>query len=96
MKPWEAEGFEWDQENEAELAAHNIDPSEVEDLYWQRPVFARNKHAGSGDWKMIGRTEAGRALTIVVTLDERRRFLRPITGWDTTVGETTKYLRGTQ
>jgi len=41
---------------------------------------------------MVGRTRAGRSLTVVVTLDARRAVLRPITGWHATAGEVTRYL----
>src|SRR5579871_5820901 len=44
-----------------------------------------------GDYKMIGRTDGGRLLTIVVRWDLSRRTLRPITGWDSTAGERTRY-----
>jgi len=65
---------------------------EVEEVFWQSPVRLRNKRHRSGDWKMVGRTRAGRSLTVVVTLDARRAVLRPITGWDATAGEVTRYL----
>jgi len=92
MKPWEAEAFEWDEGNESELAAHDINPEEVEDLFAQSPVWVPNKRHRPGDWKMVGRTAAGRALTVVVSMDERRALLRPVTGWDAAAGEITRYL----
>ena len=35
MRPWEAEGFEWDEANESELAQphHPIRPWEVEEVF---------------------------------------------------------------
>jgi hypothetical protein len=41
---------------------------------------------------MVGWTDAGRALTLVVNYDEARRVIRVITGWVCTAGERTKYL----
>ena len=42
MRPWDAEGFEWDEANESELAdpRHPIQPWEVEQVFWNRPVWA--------------------------------------------------------
>ena len=93
MRPWDAEGFEWDEENEGELWDHKIRPCEVEQVFWNRPVWVRNKKEGSGDYKMIGRTNGGRRLTIVVETKEVTRMLRPITGWESTRGELSRYGR---
>jgi hypothetical protein len=46
-----------------------------------------------GDWIMVGRTDGGRVLTIVVELLEEAQGLRPITGWPSSTGEQTRYLR---
>jgi uncharacterized DUF497 family protein len=94
MRPWGAEGFEWDEENESELwDPHRILPWEVEEVFWNEPVWVRNKKEGSGDYKMIGRTNGGRRLTIVVETKEVTRMLRPITGWESTRGELSRYGR---
>jgi uncharacterized DUF497 family protein len=94
MRPWEAEGFEWDEGNESELwGPHRILPWEVEDVFWNAPVWVPNKKEGSGDYKMIGRTNGGRRLTIVVETKEVTRMLRPVTGWETTGGELSRYGR---
>jgi len=94
MHPRVAEGFEWDEENESELwDPHRILPWEVEEVFWTAPVWARNKKEGSGDYKMIGRTNGGRRLTIVVETQEVTRMLRPITGWESTRGELSRYGR---
>jgi uncharacterized DUF497 family protein len=94
MMPWHAEAFEWDDGNESELAAHGVTPVEVEDMFAEGPVWLPNRRRRAGDWKMVGYTPAGRALTVVVVCNEARRTLRAVTGWDATPGETTRYLRG--
>jgi len=92
MHPRDAEGFEWDEGNEDELwDPHRILPWEVEDVFWNRPTCVPNKKEGSGDYKMIGETNGGRRLTIVVETKEVTRMLRPITGWETTRGDLTRY-----
>ena len=96
MHPSEAEGFEWDDANALHLGRprHPIAEWEAEEVFWNGPVWVRNKKAGSGDWKMIGYTDSGRALTIVVEVRPQARLLRVVTGWPCTRGERTRYLRG--
>jgi uncharacterized DUF497 family protein len=91
MHPSQAEAFEWDDGNELELARHHITPIEVVQVFENEPVWAFNKRGRSGDWVMYGRTNAGRPLTIVALL--KGDSLRPITGWDMSTGERTRYLR---
>src|SRR5215203_7344399 len=95
MHPREAEGFEWDEEeNEAEPWAHSIRSWEVEQVHRNKPVWVRNKAEGSGDYKMVGKTTGGRRLTIVVEVKAAKRLLRPITGWESTKGELSRYGGG--
>jgi len=82
--PSTAESWEWDEGNERELAQHRIMPTE----------WAPNVRHHAGDWKMMGKTSGGRRLTIVVRFYEDRAVLRPITGWETTVGERARYFEG--
>lgn len=93
MHPRDANDWDWDAGNEGELAAHRIATWEVEELFAADPVWVRNKKAGAGEWKMVGRTPAGRPLTVVVTVNPDTCQVRAITGWDATTGEQTKYLR---
>jgi len=94
MHPRDAEGLEWDEDNEEELWPHGIRPWEVEQVRWNRPVWAKDKREGSGDYKMVGATNGGRRLTIVVEVKAAKGLLRPITGWPSTKGELARYGRG--
>lgn len=94
MKPWHAEAFEWDEANEGELARHRVSPADVENVFESSPVWVPNRKRRSGDWKMVGHTRGGRALTIVVSWDEARLVLRPVTGWNATSSDVTRYLGG--
>lgn len=89
--PRDAEFIEWDESNEEHLAEHSIGPAEVQNVIEEAMTWAPNKKNRAGDWKVIGKTHGGRLLTIVVRYDEDRRCLRPITGWETTVGERKRY-----
>ncbi len=93
MEPWCAELIDWDSGNEEELHDHRINLRDVDDVFSGRPRWVPNKRGRSGDFLMIGYNRSMRALTIAVAYDEIRRALRPITGWDCTDGERTKYLQ---
>lgn len=87
------EAFEWDEGNEEELGRHRITPYEVEQVFENEPTWARNKRGRAGDWIVVGRTNGGRVLTIVFLLKGETDIVRPVTGWDSTRGERTRYLR---
>jgi hypothetical protein len=101
--PEHAEAFDWDDEgdkdgNTAHLAEDRpdrpgIQPWEAEQVFANGGVFVPNKRTGTGDWKLVGLTDAGRRLTLIVKYHEDRGVLRAITGWDCTTGERTRYLR---
>ncbi|MFE9604769.1 hypothetical protein [Streptomyces hokutonensis] len=100
--PEQAEAFEWDDEsheqgNTAHLAESRPDrPSiawwEAEQVFENGGTFAPNKNGRSGDWLLVGRTDSGRALSLVIHYDEARRVIRVITGWECTQGQRTRYL----
>lgn len=91
--PYDAEGWDWDEGNETELAGHHIVPEEVYTVWENGPLFVPNVKHRAGDWKMIGVTSGGRRLTIIVRFEEERLLNRAITGWDSTEGERSKYFK---
>jgi uncharacterized DUF497 family protein len=94
LHPREADDLEFDENNEGELAGHGITATEVTQVWLNGPLYARNKKGLAATWLMLGDTTGGRALTIaVLTMDTVLR-LRPITGWDSTRGELTKWRSG--
>ena len=92
--PRSAELIEFDDGNESELAGHRISSAEVTQLLLNEPIWAPNAKGRAGLWLAVGYTSGGRALTVPVAYDEVRLAVRPITGWDTTSGERTRYLEG--
>jgi hypothetical protein len=94
MHPRDAEGLEWDGDNEEEFWPHGIRPWEVEQVFLNRPVWAPNKKGRAGDYLMIGETDGGRRLTIPVKPNAATRELRPITGWESSQADLSKYGRG--
>lgn len=91
MHPWEADDLEFDDANEAHLALHGISVSEVTQVWLSRPVYVPNKKGLTAAWLMLGDTLGGRSLTVAVVTMEVVLRLRPITGWDSTAGELTRW-----
>lgn len=90
--PRNAENWDWDEANEAELADHQVSAAEVEQVWMNGPVVLPNRKERAGDWKVVGRSNGGRALTVILRYDAVTRTLHPITGWDSPVADKTRYL----
>lgn len=81
--PRRAAFFEWDLANDEHLAQHDVSPYEVEQVFHNDPTWRRNKGGRAALYAMDGRTDAGRALRVLVTwADETERVLRAVTAWD--------------
>jgi hypothetical protein len=94
VHPDEAEDLDFDDHNEAHLARHQISPTDILQVWLNGPVWAPNRRGSAGTWLMLGDTDGGRPLTIAVVCIEAKRWLRPITGWDSTDGELTRWRQG--
>jgi uncharacterized DUF497 family protein len=66
--------------NDEKLAAHGISRYDVMEILANGIHVIRNKR-GMGRYRVRGRTDAGRALELIVVV-EGSRELRFITGWD--------------
>ena len=66
--------------NDEKLAAHGINRYDVMEVLVNGIQVIRNKR-GMGRYRVRGRTDAGRALELIVVIDGSRE-LRFITGWD--------------
>ena len=94
MHPDDADDLDFDEVNLDHLATHRITPRDVLEVWSDGPVYVPNKKGLAATHLMLGDTSGGRALTIAVVTDTRRHLLRPITGWDSTTGELTRWRRG--
>lgn len=63
-------------------------------MFVGQPIFVPNRKELTAAWLMLGDTAGGRALTVAVLVLETQRRLRPITGWDSTSGELTRWRQG--
>ena len=93
VHPDDAEAFDWNYGNVEELARHSITPFEVEEVFANERSWMPNKRSGVGNWMMIGRTDGGRLITVVILFTEDNRTIRPITGWDSDTGERTEFVK---
>jgi uncharacterized DUF497 family protein len=93
VHPSQANGIEWNDGNERELVRHGISLADVLQIFANHPVWTRNKNNRAGQYKMVGQTNGGRRLTIVILMAGDSDRARPITGWDSTRGELRRYGR---
>lgn len=91
LHPCDAEDLEFDEINEAHLARRGITATEVVQVWLNGPVYVPNKKGLTATWLMLGDTAGGRSLTVAVLTVETVRRLRPITGWNSTAGELTRW-----
>jgi hypothetical protein len=84
--------LEFDEDNEDELAAHNVTAIEVLEILDNLFTVRRNKKNRSGARLLIGQTNGGRVLTIVLAPTHTPDRWRPVTGWTSTAPER-KMLR---
>lgn len=79
--------FEFDDYNIEELARHHIRPREVLQLLDNAFTVRRNRKHRSGQRQLIGTTQGGRVLTIILVETSVPDRWRPVTGWDSTQAE---------
>ena len=74
--------FEWDDANEEHIAAHGIQPDDVEEAISdpRRIRKPARRVRGEARWGIVGSTEAGRVLSIIYT--RRAGRLRVVSAWD--------------
>lgn len=81
--------LDWDDENIDHIAAHHVEPDEVEDICYGKGLIER---AGENKHTILGQTQEGRYLFIVVAHKGKRVF-RVITARDMTDAERRRFQR---
>jgi hypothetical protein len=70
------------------LGARSISVSEVRELPWNGSTVVRNPSAGTADRRLLlGRTNGGRCLTLVIEATEEPSTWLVITGWESSPRE---------
>ncbi len=91
MRP-DVREFAWDDQNEAKVFAHGIDPESVDDvLIAGRYAVFENRRGLPGSYQLIGRDFNGRFITVIIEPQAGTTGLwRPRTAWPSKRGEITK------
>ena len=81
----------WDAGNRRELGRHGITSDEVDEMVTLDEWVVDVHWAYPGQVRVIGRTRAGRWLTVAMEPTADPAAWRPITGWDATAAEKAYY-----
>jgi hypothetical protein len=71
-----------------------IEEWEPYEVWLNRHVIVRNKRDRAASHRLIGRTDAGRRLTILVRASQNDSSWVIVNGWDSSKGERTLYRKG--
>lgn len=84
--------FDWDDENTKHLAAHNVAPSEFEELLNNNPLDLNYELPHSEErYRSVGLTNGGRLLSVAWTV--RNGKVRVITAFRASVSDRKAYLK---
>ena len=78
-------GFDWDVGNLVKNSKHGVDNREAEEVFFNQSLLLTPDEVHSGDetrWRALGRTDAGRKLTVIFTLRQSGTVLRIISARD--------------
>lgn len=81
--------LDWDVENIEHIAAHHIEPDEVENVCYGRSLI---KRAGENKHTVLGQTQEGCYLFVVVA-HKGKGIFRVITARDMTAAERRRFQR---
>jgi uncharacterized DUF497 family protein len=86
--------FDWDEANLEHIGGHGVEPGEVEEALSDPRRLSEGAYNSRGErrWAMLGATEPGRILFVV--LARRSRGLRVVTARPATERERRRYRRG--
>jgi uncharacterized DUF497 family protein len=79
--------LEFDDENTDHLSRHGVAPEEIEQVTGNAYVTARNARGPDNRILMIGQTDGGRVITVVLEATRDDVVWRPVTGWSATPEE---------
>lgn len=83
--------FDWDAGNIEHIAEHDVEPEEVVEVLYNRPVRVSKEETEEGEARIrvVGRTNYDRLLTVVYT--ERGEKIRIVTAFDSGPRDIRKY-----
>lgn len=83
--------LEFDEANESKLAKHGITVREAIQVLDDKFKAFRNRKSRAGEYLLVGRTHGGRLLTMPIVSTSVEGRWRPVTGWDSSNAEKTRY-----
>ena len=83
--------LEWDDTNRSKLRTHGIVPAEVRSIVATDDWVVALHPDYPDQVRIVGPTDQGRMLTIVLEPTNDPSFWRPVTGWPTTSAEIAYY-----
>jgi uncharacterized DUF497 family protein len=91
-------GFDWDDGNSRKNEKHGVSPSEVERVFFNRPLLiaADPQHSLTEErFAALGRTDEDRRLVVVFTLRDDKSKIRPISARPMNRKERAAYEKAT-
>jgi uncharacterized DUF497 family protein len=86
--------YDWDRHNEGHVAAHHVEPHEVEEALANEPIYIETRiDTQSGEERVLelGHTNTGRVLFVAWT--PRGELTRPVTAFEASRKTRTAYER---
>jgi len=71
------------EEHQAEAGRRIVSRAEAEEAWYGRRQFVRNRRHATGPYLLIGRTAAGRRITVVLVRTDEPETWLAYTAWDT-------------
>ncbi len=88
------DGWEIDEDNDAELARHGIDAEIIEEVSAEETRrFRRNRKHRAATHQMIGPDRGGRFWVVCIVRTAQPFIWRPVTGWEAREREIEWYRR---
>ena len=84
------DAFLYDDENEAEFAAHGLSVRQIDQILDNEYAVVENKKRRRGLYLVVGRDHGGRAITVPIHQTAQSGVWRPVTAWPSKQGELAK------
>ena len=91
----DVQGLVFDDENEAKFERHRVTVAEVQQVYDKWPRYYENRAGSRATHVMVGPTRTGRLLVVPLERWDQEGLWRPVTAFDATPGQASRYRKGT-
>ena len=91
---YEPYAFEWDDINAAHVRGHGLWDWEVDQLLSNEHVVVPNRKRAGSRQLLIGRTDGGKAITVVIEKTPMDGTYRPVTAWPSSASDVDVLEKG--